>query len=219
MGDFLKKNWTGEDASDLQKQLRSDMRTWFGSVPASLLALFKAMTGGVEWEKMGEALMTISTIYGLVFVGFLGFALFGIMNVVTAVFVEQALSATAREKTEEIRTIGSHVDACLLAMDEDSKGFLTKAEFMKLLESDELRDLLRNAHMERAEIVHIFDILQSREGEDFVLLDTLSTKCKQLLATPRTVDVLTLKFEIGRLQREFHSFCYVTEGHLRHLCA
>merc|ERR1712176_1486462 len=116
------------------------MQSWFGSVPASLLALFKAMTGGVEWEKMGDSLMTISTIYGLVFVGFLGFALFGIMNVVTAVFVEQALTSSARDKEQEKETLNSHVDACLLCMDADNKGSLSKAEFMSLLESDELDD-------------------------------------------------------------------------------
>merc|ERR1712217_221353 len=110
--------------------------------------------------------------------------------------VETALEQTKKGKREELDSIGAHLDACLLCVDEEAKGYLTKPEFMKLVDSDELRSFLEASQMDSVEMCKMFDSLQLREGEDFVATEMLSIRCKQLLATASNFDILMLRLEM-----------------------
>merc|ERR1711972_189305 len=108
---------------------RKDLKYWFGSLPAAILSLFKSMSGGLEWEKVGDALMSISLFYGILFAVFVGFVLFGVMNVVVGVFVESARATAKKVEIEEKLAYVEDVKRVLFDMDKHKQGSISKAVF------------------------------------------------------------------------------------------
>merc|ERR1740116_577257 len=71
----------------------------FGGVSSSMLSLFQAMSGGVNWEDLCGPLMTnVSPLQGIVFSGYIAFTVLALTNVVTGVFVEGALKSAKEEE-------------------------------------------------------------------------------------------------------------------------
>merc|ERR1711860_321405 len=77
------KNTNVEEDSDLIK--------FYGSVLKCMLSLFMAISGGMDWADLLEALLVISDVYLPIFIFFIVFVVLGLMNILTAVFCESAM--------------------------------------------------------------------------------------------------------------------------------
>jgi len=85
----------------MPEDLAEALKYWYGSVLLSVLSLFQALTGGVDWNDVVRPLFDeVSWATGLVITTFLAFSLLVIMNIFTGVFVDSALSRmkTVREE-------------------------------------------------------------------------------------------------------------------------
>merc|ERR1719428_511245 len=67
---------------------------WFQEHFASLLTtmtlLFQSVTGGVDWAEPAGAVAVVHPVYGLIYVLFIAFTQFAVLNIVTGQFVEEA---------------------------------------------------------------------------------------------------------------------------------
>merc|ERR1719350_2319482 len=64
-----------------------ELSGYYGNVPRSLLTLFQAITGGVNWYMIVDPLMEdIHPLFALVMCAYVAFCLFALMNIVTGVF-------------------------------------------------------------------------------------------------------------------------------------
>ncbi|CAE8665450.1 unnamed protein product, partial [Polarella glacialis] len=76
-----------EDSSDAQA-----LSELFGSLTISALSLFQGIAGGIDWKDLVNPLMNlVSPWAGLLLVGYIAFAILAVMNVVTGLFVENAM--------------------------------------------------------------------------------------------------------------------------------
>merc|ERR1712232_106440 len=72
---------------------QEELRRFFGSLGSAALTLFQAITGGVSWHIVTDPLgKQISTAFMAMFVCYIAFMLLALMNVVTGVFVDTAIS-------------------------------------------------------------------------------------------------------------------------------
>uniref|UniRef100_A0A7S1M2X7 EF-hand domain-containing protein n=1 Tax=Alexandrium catenella TaxID=2925 RepID=A0A7S1M2X7_ALECA len=62
----------------------------WGSMPMAMLTLFMAISGGADWQDLLEPLRNISRWYIVIFVAYVLFVVVGVMNILTAIFVESA---------------------------------------------------------------------------------------------------------------------------------
>eukprot|EP00746_Dinoflagellata_sp_MGD_P131800 gnl/MRDRNA2_/MRDRNA2_65546_c0_seq1.p1 gnl/MRDRNA2_/MRDRNA2_65546_c0~~gnl/MRDRNA2_/MRDRNA2_65546_c0_seq1.p1 ORF type:complete len:592 (+),score=109.03 gnl/MRDRNA2_/MRDRNA2_65546_c0_seq1:62-1777(+) len=62
-----------------------------GSLIGTMYTLWKAISGGADWEVVGDALFEISTVMGCIFVFYIAFAVCAMLNVVTGIFVNKAI--------------------------------------------------------------------------------------------------------------------------------
>ena len=67
----------------VESQQGHELEAFFGSVPRSMLSLFEAMTGGVDWDVLVAPLFDLSAVVGVGLVSFFAFAIVGVLNVVT----------------------------------------------------------------------------------------------------------------------------------------
>merc|ERR1711920_784116 len=66
----------------------AELRYYFGTLDMSVLSLFMAMSGGIDWKTYYDSLQNVSFEYRLLFVLYITFATFAVVNVITGIFVE-----------------------------------------------------------------------------------------------------------------------------------
>jgi len=70
----------------------------FGSVMDAMLSLFMAVTGGFDWEEMLIPFRDLSPLFILFVCFFMVFVVLGVMNILTAIFVESAGQVAAIDR-------------------------------------------------------------------------------------------------------------------------
>merc|ERR1740120_373863 len=75
----------------------------YGSLTINLLSLFMAVTGGLDWVAVMDPLGLLSWWYTVLFLFCISFLVFGVLNVVTAIFVESSYKFAQKDKREMIR--------------------------------------------------------------------------------------------------------------------
>merc|ERR1712127_1032343 len=110
---------------------------YYGNLPVSLLSLYQAITGGIDWEAMTTPLIgEISALPGLVFVLYVAFTTMAVLNTVAGVFVESALVQAKRDK-EMLMENTAYELFCRL--DLDQSGTIEWCEFEKQMKKPELQ--------------------------------------------------------------------------------
>merc|ERR1712151_596494 len=71
---------------------------YFGSLSASTVSLYMAMSGGEDWATVLRSLDGLPWEYRLLFLIFITFAVMALLNVVTAVFVGTAMQQSQADR-------------------------------------------------------------------------------------------------------------------------
>eukprot|EP00928_Gymnodinium_smaydae_P093483 TRINITY_DN7768_c0_g3_i1.p1 TRINITY_DN7768_c0_g3~~TRINITY_DN7768_c0_g3_i1.p1 ORF type:complete len:663 (+),score=132.78 TRINITY_DN7768_c0_g3_i1:157-2145(+) len=189
------------------------METWFGSLPATALSLFKTMSGGLAWSIISDTLMEVSLGYGILFLLYIGFAVFGILNVVTGVFVESARDTTTQTELENKAAYMAETKIQLMKMGrvfpqhDEKEEYIDRDEFHRQVEtSPHLRDLLQRVDIDVAEATYYFDLLAVDSEHDMVEIDVFTSEFLRLLGQARSVDLLALHLENRQQHMDFLRF-------------
>mmetsp|Transcript_133492 Transcript_133492/g.297793 ORF Transcript_133492/g.297793 Transcript_133492/m.297793 type:complete len:609 (-) Transcript_133492:24-1850(-) len=183
----------GTSPEELQNQRMLD--EYFGSLGKSMLILYEAISDGVHWGRAMEPLTTYcSPWFALVFVVYMAFVLYAMMNVVTAFFVESALRAAKEDER-------SHVLHNLMEMFQTAEGneddtVVTEAEFEKHLEKPQMQAFLKAVDLtsEEAKASHFFQLLDA-DGSGGVEQEEFVTGCVRLTGSARAVDLAAFMYE------------------------
>jgi len=93
-----------ETPSDqVRSQVVDDIDTYWGGVATSTTTLYLAITGGADWEVLAGPVKETGNIYYLLFLFYIAFTSFAVLNVLTGMFVETA-NAVAQEDEEQVST-------------------------------------------------------------------------------------------------------------------
>ncbi|CAE7812138.1 Cacna1h [Symbiodinium sp. CCMP2592] len=99
---------------EAKEQLAQQLLLHFGTLLGGIFTLFSSMSGGVDWADVARMLNEVSLLLALLFVVYMCFALFCVLNVMTGVFVENASRMTAADEEmcmmEELRARKDYVD-------------------------------------------------------------------------------------------------------------
>lgn len=205
------KTRQGDD--DLGKEHADEMRVFFGSMTKSMLTLFKAISGGLAWDRLGDGLMKISRVYGVIFLLYISFVFFGIVNVMTGVFVISAQKTSKKTsldtKKRDFEEMKEYLDSCT-----GDNDIIDRESFMFHLENeDKMKDLLKPLDLGPADAAHLFDLLA--EDDAGVPNGRLTQGFLRLLGGTKTTDVIFLLWETRRLANELFSFFCFCEAHFR----
>eukprot|EP00930_Biecheleria_cincta_P059340 TRINITY_DN4508_c0_g1_i1.p1 TRINITY_DN4508_c0_g1~~TRINITY_DN4508_c0_g1_i1.p1 ORF type:complete len:596 (-),score=97.43 TRINITY_DN4508_c0_g1_i1:115-1902(-) len=76
---------------------------YYGSLPHTMLSLYMIISEGIHWGELMEPLAEyVSPNMKVVFVVFVAFQLFAMMNVITAIFVDNAMKIASKEERDEV---------------------------------------------------------------------------------------------------------------------
>lgn len=171
------------------------LNQWYGSLWRSILSLFQVLVGGVDWDTVVEPLIKISPLLGVVFVLYIAFAVLALLNVVTGVFVDSAVTRAHRMK--DITVVNT---ACRLfdLLDLDQTGKISEEEFESQLYTEPMQEYLADIDVDVSEAKWLFEILDiDRTGAiDF---DEFLSGCLRLRGPAKALDLLLVTRETRRM--------------------
>mmetsp|Transcript_107639 Transcript_107639/g.278675 ORF Transcript_107639/g.278675 Transcript_107639/m.278675 type:complete len:664 (+) Transcript_107639:99-2090(+) len=184
---------------------------YFGSLGDTILSVYMAVTGGVDWGDILTPLKTqISVWLAPFFMFYIAFALLCMLNVITGVFVESALLTAKKDKDSYL----VHSVRCLFSEhDVDNNGTISECEFMVAIESQEMQAILTQLDMRVADASALFQVLDL-DGNGSISVEEFIAGCTQLAGHAKALELAILVRENERQHRYFTNHARRVEAYL-----
>jgi len=191
---------------------------YYGTLWDAMLSLFKAISGGQDWFELLEPLDRVSPIfYNSFFVFYVGFVVFGVMNILTAIFVESASSIAEIDKDlviqEQISRQNSAVNALrrvFYEADADKTQTITRQELEEHLQDEQVMAYLKFLELDIQETRGLFQLLDVDE-KDEVGIEEIVMGMMRLKGAAKGVDIATLMYENKRIFVRLAAFMHYVE--------
>lgn len=208
--DYMKKLGNAESES----KLASEVERQFGSLMGTVYTLIQAMIGGVSWGVCCDALLSIDTLSGLLFLFYVAFTILAVMNIITGVFVDNAVE-TARtqrdfliQKEMELREKYTGEMRDLFAeMDKDGKGTIGLDEVKAYLQDPRVQGYFNALGLETSDTERLFKLIDD-DGSGDVDVDEFLDGCLRLKGQARSIDVYAIMHDLKIVENkldEWHS--------------
>jgi voltage-gated sodium channel len=182
-----------------------DLDSYYGSLYRSMLSLWMAVSGGISWIELTEPLERIgNTTWIALFLLYVIFVYFFILNVVTGVFVQNAFEGAQQDLDltieAQLREKQLYVDRLRLLFHEmnqnsDAGDGLTAAELNLQLDKPKVQSWFKALDVDTKQTWKLWEILDA-DNSGRVPLDDFIEGCLRLRGPATRVDVESLKWEI-----------------------
>jgi Ca2+-binding EF-hand superfamily protein len=179
----------------------------FGDLLKSMFTLFQLMTLDTWADLIARPMMATHPELGLFFVFFVTVAVFVVMNLITAVIVEnafaiakddqeQAAKMNERNKIRELKSLSE----LFQEIDIDGSGKLTKKEFMTALGNPRVSHKLLLLEMTQQDLIEAWELLDDGDGE--LDINEFASGLRRMKGEAKAKDVLDT---VRRTQNSFES--------------
>merc|ERR1719265_1878038 len=158
---------TDQDKIDMDG-MKDEALTYYGGVHLSMLTLFQAITGGNDWENLAKPLQAAGDIYYGLFLFYIAFLTFAVLNVLTGIFVDNAMQVKQRdrdnviqEEMERERRYSNALRDIFAKIDADKSGTLSWEEFKTSLKLGEVRGYFEAMELDITEARELFWLLDN----------------------------------------------------------
>ncbi|CAE7453853.1 Scn11a [Symbiodinium sp. CCMP2592] len=184
----------------------------FGTLQATTYSLLRSMLGGINWGILCDMLLAMDTLSPMLFIFYVLFALLAVLNIVTGVFVDNAVdkAKTQREflieKEREVKEkYIKELQNLFLEMDVDASGTLTAEEMQHLVKDPKMSAYFSALGFEAHDCVRLFSLLDS-DASGHVDIEEFLDGCLRLKGMARSIDVHFIMVLIHRLQKQLSGF-------------
>mmetsp|Transcript_55225 Transcript_55225/g.128837 ORF Transcript_55225/g.128837 Transcript_55225/m.128837 type:complete len:645 (-) Transcript_55225:179-2113(-) len=176
-------------ASDLQASAE-----YYDSLAGTMLSLFMCISGGVSWQLVLAPLKAISVFWVFLFVFFIAFTYFAVLNVLTAVFCQSAIASAENDQSAIVQTILEEKEAhCEKLVDlfsrfGEDRDVITFELFEEKINEPAVRDYFSSIGLDVWDAWSFFKLLDLDQG-GAVEIDEFLMGCLRLRGHARAVDV------------------------------
>ena len=183
-----------------------DFKYW-SDVIASMHTLFLAITGGIEWRVVYQPLKEISPVGVLLMNLYIIIGFFTVLNVVTGVFVNQAIEAASADK--DIATLKqtqqrmSHMQQLTDVFNEveGQDGLLNIAVLERALEESKLGAFMESLGISTDDVWTLFMLIDV-DDNGMVDLEEFVSGCMHLRGPAKSLQVAKMSYE-NKLTRQY----------------
>lgn len=180
---------------------------WLG-VPQSLFSLYLAMTGGRNWGEVVNPLMEVGWAYTALFIVFISLTFFGVLNVVTAIFVDSALQSQQyykdlliQESMLRKQLYTQHLRHVFEQIDQDASGCINVDEMEYFLTDPNLNLYLQSIDIFPNDARALFKLLD-RDDSGAITIEEFCEGCLRLKGEAKSFDLHCLIFNNALLQEK-----------------
>lgn len=161
-----------------------DMEDLYGNMMRTMVSLFMIISGGIGWNDLMLPLSeNISPLFKYFFVCLTGFQMFGMMNVITACFVDNALKIAA---TTELKHMLNSLWAVFGNKDNegdemDSNQAVTAEDFVDNFGRPEMSKFLEMIHAKQGiDAIEVFAMMD-KDGDGSLSINEFVTCCDHII--------------------------------------
>lgn len=157
------------------------LRLYFSSLSMTLLTLFMAMSGGIDWWDVVHPLLKIHAVYALLFLLFVLLMVVVVLNIITGAFVNDAVALARKDEDlrmqqelSDSRQLTDRLNALFSEIDKEGTGTFTLDDLLFHLQREEVGMVFTLLGVEVSDAVSFFNLLdQDHSGsvaiEEFVM--------------------------------------------------
>eukprot|EP00929_Paragymnodinium_shiwhaense_P060179 TRINITY_DN30080_c0_g2_i1.p1 TRINITY_DN30080_c0_g2~~TRINITY_DN30080_c0_g2_i1.p1 ORF type:complete len:698 (-),score=195.64 TRINITY_DN30080_c0_g2_i1:363-2456(-) len=187
----------GPDALQAEELVHLDKH--FGSLASAVLSIWECISGGMEWERVATLLMNnVSTWTAVAFVLYVAFCTLAVLNIVTGVFVEYAMTSVSEEKDVDV---AKNVIQLFKKSALNENGELSWEVFQESLATPEVQQLFQTVNVDRSEAHGLFKLIDT-EKAGAVGPDQLMNGWLRLRGPAKSLDMQLLIYEVEELHRD-----------------
>jgi Ca2+-binding EF-hand superfamily protein len=158
---------------------------------AGCVALFKVITGGIDWGDLSKVLGATS-LGEFMLIVYISFTVIAVMNVITGVFLD---TATERAKKERELYLVRSAKRVFEQADHTSDGTITWEDFKPALEHSDVQAFFHTIDLEVSEAQSLFELLDT-SSDGFISSDEFLKGCLRLRGPAKALDLLALSREV-----------------------
>jgi len=208
----------------LEPETVASIQKMFGTMLQAMLTLYMATSGGIDWVEVYDIVGFAGWLLQLLFVFFLGFFGFAILNIVMGIFLEKAMRSAefdretiALEKRKKDRADADALRELLASLDWEHDGFLSMKEFKSHLEDERVRGYLAALGLDVGDAEMFYEVLMDISGgcdegdeEETILIDDFVEHCTRMKGHASSIDVAALSFEVKIVRRDLQELIDLT---------
>lgn len=164
---------------------------YYGNLWKSLLTLFQATTGGVNWrDALRPLVLDISPLLAIPFSLYIAFTVLAMMNVITGIFVDTSVSMGRQSRDQEVK---SQMRLLFERTDADGSGMISWEEFATHVREPDMLRCFKLLDIDPSEAKGLFTLLDT-DGSDEIDLEEFVMGCLRLQGTAKAIDLATLMY-------------------------
>lgn len=186
----------------------SQLKFWFGNLPRTIYSLIQAMLGGVSWGVCSDSLLHLNIVMCGMFIFYVAFTILAVMNVVTGVFVDNAVE-TARStrdfmiaKEMELKEkYASEMRDLFIEMDKDGSGTVGLEEINEYLEDPRVQAFFNTLGLDTNDTERLFKLIDD-DGSGDVDVGEFLDGCLRLKGQARSLDVYAIMHDLKLVENK-----------------
>merc|ERR1712190_430099 len=190
----------------------------YGNLVSSCVTLIASISGGLDWIDASWPLLQIDPIYLIIYLVFVMFCVFGLMNILTGIFVANTTEVSQvdrdlviRAQLNDRKSFANQLKNILRSVDKDATGTISKEEMLEHLMSDEPDAYLKTLDVTVSDAQGVFKLLDVT-GSGEVSIDEFVLSLMRFQGSARAVDVATLLYEGKRSEARWNAYMdYIEE--------
>lgn len=188
---------------------------FWGTLGASMFSLFKSVTGGISWHEVVVPLERLNWIWVWLFLAYVSFCYFAVLNVVTGVFCNSAIENAKREPEMLIQSLlrdkkfyERSLKKLFHSVDMDESGTIGIRELEKSITDPALRAWFEAMGLEIKDAWTLFKLIDEDRSHDITVREFVD-QCLHLRGSARGLDLEHMRQELRAisktiLEREGH---------------
>jgi len=173
---------------------------YWASVPESMLTLFTAITGGMNWEDAMASLRLISPLAASCFVFYIAIAVLAVVNVVTGVFCSTAMESASADKEiatmKQLQRKNAQVADLRRVFQEivTEENLVNLQEFQNAMNLPRFANFLESMGISTEDIAILFTVIDA-DRSGLIDLDEFVQGCMQLHGPAKSLQLAKMSFE------------------------
>lgn len=221
VADFIRED--DEKGRVADADARKALAHHWGSIFESMHSLYMSISGGISWGLLSEPLLRIHWSMVALFLLYVTTSLFGVLNVVSAIFVESALHSTKhyrdlllQEKMHEKETYAKHMREVFNQIDVDGSGEINCDEMEHFLADENLRSYLEALEIDLVDSRCLFKLLD-HDDSGVIDINEFCEGCLRLKGEAKSFDIHYMLYENHKMMVKWRKFMEHVEDQLQFL--
>lgn len=145
-----------------------ELTKYYGSLFVTMATLFKAISGGIDWEVAAEPLGSLSVVYPVIFYGYMLFSVFALLNVVNAMFIDTTLQRSRQDRDFVVQTVQDGkrnfldtMERLFTELDHDCTGTISVQELAQRFQDPKIHAYFKAIDLKVYKIKRLFMLLDT----------------------------------------------------------